>query len=148
MKKIFRSILRGHSRGDVYRWKHQLFERSKREHQSERIRLKPIPNIRWLSEIADHPAFLGAIALFLIGLCIFFGNVLEARKRVNQPVKDQVDVSVRVDVSQKYPCVGQGHCDCADFETQAQSQEVFDAIADDPFYLDRDMDGLACERLP
>ena len=148
MKKFFWSILRSRGRGDVYRWKHQLFERSKREHQSERIRLKPIPHIRWFSEIADHPVFLGAIVILLLALCIIFGNVLEARKQVNQPVKHQVDAPVRVDISKKYPCVAQGHCDCVDFETQAQAQEVLDAISDDPFYLDGDMDGLACERLP
>lgn len=105
-----------------------------------------ILHIRWLSEIADHPAFLGAIAV--IGIYIIFGNVLGARQQVNQPVKQQVDAPVRVDVSKKYPCVAQGHCDCVDFETQAQAQEVLDAIADDPFFLDGDMDGLACERLP
>lgn len=148
MKKFFDLILRSRGRGDVYRWKHQLFERSKREHQSERIRLKPLPRIRWLSEIADHPAFLGAIAILGIVLCIVFGNILEAKKRVNQPIKHQVDAPVRVDVSKKYPCVAQGHCDCSDFQTQAQAQEVFDAIANDPFFLDGDKDGLACERLP
>lgn len=92
MKKFFGSILWSHSRGDAYRWKHHLFERSKREHQSERIRLKPIPNIRWLSEIADHPAFLGVIVILGIALCIFFSNVLEARKRFNQPIKKMAEI--------------------------------------------------------
>jgi hypothetical protein len=109
MKKFFWSILRSRGRGDVYRWKHQLFERSKREHQSERIRLKPIPNIRWLSQIADHPAFLGAIAILGIVLCILFGYVLETKKRSNQPTKSQVDAPVRVDASKKHPCATQGH---------------------------------------
>jgi len=109
MKKFFDLILRSRGRGDVYRWKHQLFERSKREHQSERIRLKPIPRIRWLSEIADHPAFLGAISILGIVLCILFGNVLETKKRSNQPTKPQVDAPVRVDTSEKYPYATQGY---------------------------------------
>ena len=88
------------------------------------------------------------IAILGIALCIFFGNVLESKKRLNQPINPPVNTPVRVDISKKYPCVAQGHCDCADFQTQAQSQEVFDAITDDPFFLDGDMDGLACERLP
>jgi type IV secretory pathway VirB10-like protein len=42
-------------------------------------------------------------------------------------------------------CVG-SDCDCKDFATQAQAQRVFDAYPGDPFKLDRDKDGIACEK--
>jgi micrococcal nuclease len=36
---------------------------------------------------------------------------------------------------------------CRDFKTQAEAQKVFDAYQGDPFKLDRDRDGIACEKL-
>jgi micrococcal nuclease len=39
-------------------------------------------------------------------------------------------------------------CNCQDFATQAEAQRVFQAMPGDPFRLDRDQDGIACERLP
>lgn len=38
-------------------------------------------------------------------------------------------------------------CDCSDFATQAEAQQVLDAVAGDPHYLDGDGDGVACESL-
>lgn len=38
--------------------------------------------------------------------------------------------------------------DCSDFATQAEAQRVLDAYPGDPFNLDRDRDGVACESLP
>jgi micrococcal nuclease len=35
--------------------------------------------------------------------------------------------------------------DCKDFKTQAEAQRLFDAYPGDPFRLDRDRDGIACE---
>jgi len=45
------------------------------------------------------------------------------------------------------PCAATD-CDCADFATQAEAQACFDAYPDDPFGLDGDNDGIACESLP
>jgi len=39
-------------------------------------------------------------------------------------------------------------CDCSHFTTQAQAQQVLEAIAGDPHRLDGDRDGVACESLP
>lgn len=39
-------------------------------------------------------------------------------------------------------------CDCADFTTQAQAQQVLEMSNGDPHRLDGDGNGLACERLP
>jgi micrococcal nuclease len=36
---------------------------------------------------------------------------------------------------------------CSDFETQAEAQQMFNAYPGDPFKLDRDRDGIACESL-
>jgi len=42
----------------------------------------------------------------------------------------------------------QGDYNCSDFKTQAEAQKVFNAQAGDPYGLDRDVDGEACESLP
>lgn len=36
---------------------------------------------------------------------------------------------------------------CADFETHKQAQNKFNENKDDPYHLDRDHDGIACEGL-
>ncbi|MBW4550991.1 MAG: thermonuclease family protein [Aphanocapsa sp. GSE-SYN-MK-11-07L] len=41
-----------------------------------------------------------------------------------------------------------GDYDCKDFRTQAEAQRVLDTYPGDPFRLDRDGDGIACESLP
>lgn len=38
--------------------------------------------------------------------------------------------------------------DCADFPTQAEAQAVYELNRADPYGLDRDEDGTACETLP
>ncbi|MBF2055664.1 MAG: excalibur calcium-binding domain-containing protein [Cyanobacterium sp. T60_A2020_053] len=38
-------------------------------------------------------------------------------------------------------------CDCKDFKTQKEAQRVLDAFPGAPHKLDRDKDGIACERL-
>ena len=38
-------------------------------------------------------------------------------------------------------------CDCSDFTTQEEAQRVLDAFDDDPYKLDGDGNGLACESL-
>lgn len=45
------------------------------------------------------------------------------------------------------PCVDDD-CNCGDFASQPQAQTVLDAIAGDPYGLDRDGDGTACTALP
>jgi len=45
------------------------------------------------------------------------------------------------------PCAATD-CDCADFSTQAQAQACLEAYPGDPFNLDGDNDGVACESLP
>jgi beta-lactamase superfamily II metal-dependent hydrolase len=45
------------------------------------------------------------------------------------------------------PCAATD-CNCADFSTQAEAQACFAAFPGDPFNLDGDNDGIACESLP
>lgn len=45
------------------------------------------------------------------------------------------------------PCV-EDDCNCGDFRDQALAQQVLDALPGDPFQLDRDGNGVACESLP
>lgn len=49
--------------------------------------------------------------------------------------------------SQLPDCVN-SDCNCSDFATQKAAQTVLDAFPGDPFRLDRDKDGIACESLP
>jgi hypothetical protein len=44
------------------------------------------------------------------------------------------------------PACVNSDCDCKDFATQEEAQRVLDAYPDDPYRLDRDKDGIACER--
>ena len=46
------------------------------------------------------------------------------------------------------PLPADGNYDCADFETQAQAQEVLEQDPSDPHYLDGEGDGVPCEDLP
>ncbi|WP_449416163.1 excalibur calcium-binding domain-containing protein [Phormidium nigroviride] len=41
-------------------------------------------------------------------------------------------------------CVS-SECNCSDFKDKAEAQRVLFAFPDDPFKLDRDVDGVACE---
>jgi len=51
------------------------------------------------------------------------------------------------DVSELPPCVADD-CNCGDFRDRALAQQVLDALPNDPFRLDRDGNGVACETLP
>jgi endonuclease G len=51
------------------------------------------------------------------------------------------------DVSALPPCVDDD-CNCGDFISQVLAQDVLESFAGDPFSLDRDGNGRACEALP
>jgi endonuclease G len=53
----------------------------------------------------------------------------------------------RPDVSSLPPCVDDD-CNCGDFISQGLAQDVLEAFRGDPFSLDRDGNGVACEALP
>lgn len=46
------------------------------------------------------------------------------------------------------PACVSADCNCSDFATQAEAQQVLAAIPGDPHRLDGDSDGVACESLP
>lgn len=46
-----------------------------------------------------------------------------------------------------FPSCVDSDCNCSDFKTQAQAQQVLNAFPGDKFMLDRDNDGIACESL-
>ncbi|MGB3493877.1 MAG: thermonuclease family protein [Elainellaceae cyanobacterium] len=66
-------------------------------------------------------------------------------KRDSQPEPDKLEP--KPDSTGLPSCIN-SDCDCADFSTQAQAQQVLEMTASDPHRLDGDGDGLACERLP
>ena len=51
-----------------------------------------------------------------------------------------------IDTSDLPSCTS-SDCDCSDFATQEEAQKVLDAFPDDPYRLDRDGNGIACESL-
>lgn len=50
--------------------------------------------------------------------------------------------------SKKFPICVNTDCDCKDFNSQTEAQQVLNAFSGDPHRLDRDKDGVACEHLP
>ncbi len=46
-----------------------------------------------------------------------------------------------------FPLCVKSDCNCSDFSTQAEAQRVLENFPGDPFHLDRDRDGIACESL-
>jgi endonuclease G len=52
-----------------------------------------------------------------------------------------------IDLATLPPCVDDD-CNCGDFASQAQAQAVLDAFGGDPYGLDGDGNGTACELLP
>lgn len=46
------------------------------------------------------------------------------------------------------PSLPTGDYDCADFSSHAEAQSILEQDPSDPYRLDRDHDGLACEDLP
>lgn len=53
----------------------------------------------------------------------------------------------KAQLPQQYPCT-KTDCDCSDFATQEEAQTVLDTFPNDPYKLDRDGNGIACESLP
>lgn len=51
-------------------------------------------------------------------------------------------------VGAELPICTETDCNCSDFSTQAESQIILEAFSGDPFRLDRDRNGKACESLP
>jgi micrococcal nuclease len=49
--------------------------------------------------------------------------------------------------SNSLPACVNSDCDCSDFNTRAEAQRVLNAYPSDPFRLDADKDGIACESL-
>ncbi len=87
-----------------------------------------IPLYRWCS-----PLILATLSLGLAGC----GDLLSLVSTFGVPV----------DVSTLPPCVDDD-CNCGDFASQSQAQAVLDAFGGDPYGLDGDGNGSACELLP
>ena len=62
------------------------------------------------------------------------------------PVATEQSNLMSVDGSQLPPCVDDD-CNCDDFRDQPAAQLVFEAVPGDPFVLDANADGVACETL-
>lgn len=63
------------------------------------------------------------------------------------PVTEQSPLATQADLATLPSCVDDD-CNCGDFRDQALAQMVLDAFPGDPFVLDQDDDGIACESLP
>lgn len=63
------------------------------------------------------------------------------------PGIDDRPLPTSVEPARLPPCVDDD-CNCSDFRDQPLAQLVLESFADDPFVLDRDGNGVACEALP
>lgn len=98
-------------------------------------------------EVANHPSAIknmlckvsgGGIIGLLLGLSSGCGNL---------PIAAEPPHLEAIDWSQLPPCV-EDDCNCEDFRDQPTAQQVFEAWPEDPFVLDPDANGVACEALP
>lgn len=64
------------------------------------------------------------------------------------PTEPSLVFPTEPDTSANWPACVNADCDCKDFQTQAEAQQVFEAFPGDPFRLDGDNDGRVCEALP
>ncbi len=64
---------------------------------------------------------------------------------VNSQVSTKVAPSVQ---TQTLPNCINSDCNCSDFRTQIQAQQVLNAFGKDKYRLDGDKDGVVCESLP
>ncbi len=78
--------------------------------------------------------------ILVAGLTVALGGCSGVMPNLLHPFKPP-------DVSSLPPCVGDD-CDCGDFISQPLAQLVLDRFKGDPYGLDRDGNGLACEALP
>jgi outer membrane biosynthesis protein TonB len=62
-----------------------------------------------------------------------------------KPESDSSEAKVK---AVNFPSCVNSDCNCSDFTTRAAAQRVLEAFPGDPFKLDRDRDGIACETLP
>lgn len=62
-----------------------------------------------------------------------------------KPEPDSSEAKVK---AVNFPSCVNSDCNCSDFATRAAAQRVLEAFDGDPFKLDRDKDGIACETLP
>ena len=63
------------------------------------------------------------------------------------PILEETALTPQVEVSTLPPCIDDD-CNCGDFRDQTLAQAVLEAFPDDPFVLDQDGNGWACESLP
>jgi len=78
---------------------------------------------------------IAALMLYLNGGCSYLPSVAEPSSLT------------QVDFSTLPPCADDD-CNCDNFRDQASAQAVLEALPNDPFVLDQDANGLACETLP
>jgi len=77
--------------------------------------------------------------LVWVGIVVIGGCVV--------PSGEQPPLMPQSDLSTLPPCVDDD-CNCGDFRDQALAQAVLEAFPEDPFVLDQDDNGIACESLP
>ncbi|MEG4203780.1 excalibur calcium-binding domain-containing protein [Microcoleus sp. Pol7_A1] len=73
---------------------------------------------------------------------------LDAPQQPKEDTKKVIYESSKPNVkSADFPSCVNSDCNCSDFATQAEAQQVLEAYPGDPFKLDRDKDSIACETL-
>jgi micrococcal nuclease len=75
-------------------------------------------------------------------------NYRQAQRSGSPSSTATTNTRVRPNAQLSNPSSGKQDYDCKDFRTQREAQAVLDANPSDPYKLDRDKDGKACESLP
>jgi len=70
------------------------------------------------------------------------------RGKCSSNLQTPTKVALPVQQIQRLPGCINSDCNCSDFRTQVQAQQVLNAFPRNKFRLDGDSDGIACESLP
>lgn len=119
--------------------------------QQQRTEIRPklgeissaIEQARWGAGITELK-----VAYTQLGNCLDCGKSgIESCNEVKRLlIASELEINGKVDPNKgELPECVSSKCDCSDFKNKSEAQRVLFAFPDDPFKLDPDVDGVACE---
>ncbi|MBD1848095.1 excalibur calcium-binding domain-containing protein [Cyanobacteria bacterium FACHB-63] len=75
---------------------------------------------------------------------VAIANASTSEPSVSEPKSSS---SPSVEQANNLPSCVKSDCNCSDFSSRAEAERVLAAYPNDPFGLDRDKDGIPCEKL-
>lgn len=110
--------------------------------------LKGCPELEQQLNTAEQFAKLQRLGFWNQSSPVMPWDFRHAGKSPGQPKTTTAKPKIPQSASQGMPACVKSDCNCSDFNTQVEAQRVFNAYPGDPFRLDADKDGVACESLP